>query len=264
MSRLVFGFFLAWIAGGERALAAAGEDDWRLRARAGAAEAWRLDPANAARIATIGPVVTRNGALRFTARELRSPSAAPLLIERLLGGAGTSAERAALAAALPLTRGDWAEAVAEMLATEADPGVRAQLAGALEQAPSPDDSADAALGLKRAAADPDAAVRAAAMRAIGGRADGAALGSVVVRGFADPDASVRAFAARAAGYLGLAEAWGPVSGLLVDDVAEVRLRAVAALERLDPAAAASLPALAALRTDADVRVARAATRVVDR
>lgn len=233
---------------------------WRLRARAGAALQWRRDPTFAAAVATAAPLTTRNGAIRFTDRSLRVPDAAPLLVERLTASDTPSEERAALVEALRLSGGDWSEAVAGQLAVEPDAAVREQLAGALEHA-----EADIALmGLTAAAADPDGGVRAAALRAIGDRADGARYEALLLSALGDPDPDPRAFAARAAGWLGLSSAWKALVALLADPDADVRLRAVASLERLDADGAAALPGLQALTRDPDARVARAAQRVLGR
>lgn len=234
--------------------------DWRLRASAGAAVQRRRDPVFAQAVMTTPPLTTRNGVLRFTDPRLRTPDAAPLLIERLTAPNTPALQRAALVDALRLSGGDWSEAVAGQLLVETDPLVRQQLAGALEHA-----EADVAFaGLTRAVTDPHAAVRAAALRAIGAREDGAVFTSQVLVALGDPDPEARAFAARAAGWLGLADAWTGLVPLLADLDAEVRLKAVAALERLDMALAAALPGLQRLRQDPDPRVARAAERVLGR
>ncbi|MDP2307011.1 MAG: HEAT repeat domain-containing protein [Pseudomonadota bacterium] len=237
---------------------------WRLRARAAAALEWRQDPTFADAVATCAPLTTRNGAIRFTDRRLRAPEAAPLLVERLVSSETPSAERAALVDALRLSGGDWSEAVAGLLAVESDPAVREQLAGALEHA-----EADVArAGLALAASDTAGSVRAAALRAIGAREDGGSYAAVVFAALGDTDPAVRAYAARAAGWLGLTGAWSAVVSLLADSDADVRLRAVAALERLGAEEAAALPGLRALTQDPtrdpDPRVARAALRVIGR
>jgi len=233
---------------------------WRVRARAAAALVWRTDAPLAEAITTLPPVRTRTGAARFTDGRLRGAAATPLLVERLLSGAGTSGERAALVEALRLSEGTWSDAVPALLATEADAAVREQLAGALRYA----DAEHAAAGLPLAAKDASAAVRAAAMRAVGSREDGAAYAALALAGLSDPDADVRAHAARSVGWLGLSAGWDGVAALLSDPDAEVRLKAVAALERLDPAAAAALPAMRARVSDPDARVARAAERALGR
>lgn len=233
---------------------------WRLRARAGAALAWRQDPTFAATVTTVAPLTTRNGAIRFTDRRLRAPEAAPLLVERLTASDTPSAERAALVEALRLSGGDWSEAVLGLLAVEPDAAVREQLAAALEHA-----EADVAReGLTLALSDTAGAVRAAALRAIGERSDGADYAGSVLAALGDTDAEARACAARAAGWLGLSGAWDALVPMLADPDADVRLKAVAALERLDGGRAAALPGLRALTRDPDARVARAAERVLGR
>ncbi len=232
---------------------------WRVRARAAAALQWRQDPALASLVSTVSPQPTRSGTPRFVERGLRDPDAAGLLVERLLARTDAPSHREALVEALRLSGGDWSEAVAGMLATEPDAGVRAQLAATLRDA-----DADAAhAGLAVAAADADPGVRAAAMRALAGRSDGAEHAALVIDALRDGDAGVRAYAARAAGWLGLPAAWDGVVGLLADTDADVRLQALGALGRLDAARAAALPAVARLADDPDARVARAAARLRD-
>lgn len=233
---------------------------WRVRARAAAAVQWRVDPALAAHVSTVASVPTRSGTPRFTDRALRDPDVAGLLVERLVAGGDAPAVREALVEALRHTDGDWADAAAGLLATERDAGVRAQLAATLRDA-----EADAAIpGLALAARDADARVRAAAMRAIGGRKDGAALLGSVLAATTDTDAAVRAAAVRAVGWLGLSEGWSGLVARLGDADADVRLQAVGALERLDADRAAALPELARLGSDPDGRVARAVERVLGR
>jgi hypothetical protein len=233
---------------------------WRLRARAGAALVWRRDAPLAEAITTLAPVSTRTGAARFTDARVRSAAATPLLLERLLSGVGTSGDRAAIVEAVRFSEGHWSDAVAGLVAAERDPAVREQLVGALRHA----DSEDAAAALPLAAKDTSPAVRAAAMRAIGSREDGATYAPLALTALTDVDPDVRAHAARAVGWLGLSAGWDDVVALLADPDAEVRLKAVAALERLDPAAAAALPAMRARLTDPDARVARAAERLLGR
>ncbi|MDP2314318.1 MAG: HEAT repeat domain-containing protein [Pseudomonadota bacterium] len=240
--------------------ALADDAGWRLRARAASALTWRRDPAFAEGVALLAPATTRNGAVRFTDRRLRAPEAAPLLVERLLSGTGASAERAALVEALRLSGGDWSEAAAGLYATETDAAVRAQLVSALQDA----EAAVAEPTLTRALADADAGVRAATVRAIGARNDGAGYASAVYASLDDKDPDVRAYAARAVGWLGLTDGWDGVVALLSDPSAEVRLKAVAALERLDAGRAATLPELEALAADPDARVARAVARLLGR
>jgi HEAT repeat protein len=232
------------------------DPDWRVRARVAAALTWREDLATAEKIDTVAPITTRTGAIRYTDRALATPAAAPLLIERALA-AQDPVDRAALAAALPQTGGDWSDAVAGMLADEPAAVVRVQLAEALREATP----AAAWTGLALAAVDPAAEVRAAAWRAMANRADASEHGGLVLSGLSDRDSNVRALAIRAAGWLRLSDAWTPIVALLSDADADVRLQALRALERLDAGRARVLPEVVRLRGDTDPRVARAATHL---
>lgn len=231
--------------------------DWRSDLQAAAAESWRDHPVEAAAAADATPITTRNGMPRFVGEDVWNPIATPILLERAFDPSEPLDLRVALIEAAVRSDGDWSEAVVGQLAVEREASLRRMLAEVLREA----EAGPAAEGLNLASRDADAAVRAAAMRAIGGRADGAALADAVLRGLGDADADVRKEAARSAGWLRLDQGWDGLVPLLADADADVRLNAVRALERLDTARLRTLPALAPLRADLDPRVARAAASI---
>lgn len=228
--------------------------DWRSALDASASAAWREHPVEARAASEAEPIRTRTGQPRFVGEEVWNPLATPVLLERLIEGDEDSAVRVALVEAAVRSGGEWSEVVVGQLQVEADPTVRRMLAEVLRDA----DAGPAAEGLRRAAQDPDADVRAAAMRAVSGRPDGIRYEGLVQAGLSDPHADVRQHAARAAGWLRLAQSWDALEALLSDESDEVRLNALRALERLDAPRLRALPALQDLRQDRDVRVARAA------
>jgi HEAT repeat protein len=233
--------------------ALAGAADWRLRQQAAVALGWRTHAALYAELDAAEPMTTRIGSLRFTGDWRGQPEAAPVMLDRLLHDGDNSMLRAALVESLVNTGGDWAEAVAALMPAEPDAGVREAMAGALRDG----EGAAALPALEAALSDAAPAVRAEAARSIGWRPDGAALADGLTAALSDGDADVRAAAARSLGVLGVEGAAGALEGLLDD----ARLNALRAIERVDPAAAAALPQLDALRSDADGRVARLAAKL---
>ncbi len=252
--RLLWTLALAFSLSGVGAASAA---DWRAELDARTELAWSQHPNEAKAAAEAEPILTRNGMPRFVGEEVWNPHATPVLLSRALDPAEPQALRVALIEAAVKSGGEWSAVVAGQLAVEQDVAVRRMLAEVLREA----EPADAARGLRLAVRDPSAEVRAAAQRAIGGRPDGATLSALVLDALDDPSALVRAEAARSAGWLHLDAGWDGLAGLLADEDAEVRLRALRALERLDAPRLAALPALSTLRQDLDPRVARAAGQI---
>lgn len=233
--------------------ASSGVKGWREALAADAAAAAAADPALAAVIAQVEPVRTRTGVPRLIDARLDTPLATPLLLERALDERDPGLRRA-LVEAGARADGDWSAPVAGLLLEDADPAVRALAAELLDDA----DPSAAAASLPHGASDADPAVRAAAMRAIGGRPDGAAYAEALATGLVDPDAEVRQYAARSAGWLDLGQLYGQVAPLLSDTDADVRLSALHAAARLAPSRVVAEPALGRLLADPDPRVARAA------
>jgi HEAT repeats len=204
------------------------------------------------------PQMTRAGWVRFTDPAINNPEAAAILLERLIAGDDAPDVRAALAEAIGRTRGDYAVAVSELLASEADPRVREMLIGTLgRQTQSPAALVGLASGLQDGVVD----VRAAAARTIATRSDGDELGDELIGLLADVEPLVRSDAARTLGVLQLARAKQPLVELLADANADVRLDALRAVHRIDPQYAVALPVLTQLEQDADARVQKLATKI---
>tara|TARA_B100001250_G_scaffold55591_1_gene42971 strand:+ start:79 stop:630 length:552 start_codon:yes stop_codon:yes gene_type:complete len=180
-----------------------------------------------------------------------------MILERLTQADESAETRTALVAALSHTKGDWTQALSSILVTEVDAQVREVMADILRHG----EAAHAWTGLELAATDTDARVRAAAIRSIGSREDGAQGAELVIHALSDPDPQVRAEASRASGVLILADAWGAVHGLLTDSDPGVRLHALRALSRIDAERAKQMSELSTLRGDADSKVSRLAERI---
>jgi HEAT repeat protein len=206
----------------------------------------------------LSPQKTRAGWVRFTDPVIHSPEAADILLERLTAAGDAPDVRAAIAEAIGSTGGDYAVAVSQLLATEADPRVREMLVGTLGRQVK---TSDALVGLGTALQDSSPAVRAASARTLAERSDGAQLGDALIGLLADAEPSVRGDAARALGILQVTAAVQPIANLLADANADVRLDALRAVERIDLQAARSLPVLAQLEQDEDERVKRLATKI---
>lgn len=227
--------------------------DWRVRQQAAAIAAWQSDPELAERAWGVQPLETRAGFLRFSDPALRDSGMAPVLVERLLTLGEPEGVRMALVDLLPRAGGDWSSALSAAYPTEDQPGVRMLMVETARRA-APDDARElVTLG----ASDSAQTVRAAAMR-LAPRLDDSTLADLVLAGLSDTAPQVRADAARSAGWMALDGARQPLSGLLSDADSDVRLSALRALEKLDPAALRAHPQLSALQADADPRVARAA------
>jgi hypothetical protein len=201
------------------------------------------------------PTKTRAGFLRFTDPAIEQPEAAPILLARLSSGRDTPEVRAALAEAIGRTGADYAAEVSTLLASEADPRVRELLVGTLGRTA---DTSAAHPGLMVGLQDGEPAVRTAALRSIARRSDGASFANALLTALADADAKVRAEAAQTVGVVRLSDAVAPVTALLTDADADVRLHALRAIQRIDPIAAASLGSLDVLAHDEDSRVSRLA------
>jgi hypothetical protein len=238
----------------DRALA---DSRWEVRLQAELVQIWRADPERAALCWESDPGLTRKGTPRFAGEIWRGPDSAPLLLERLVQADESAELRGALVGALSHTDGDWTQAISSLFELEADASVREVMADVLRHG----EASFAWTGLSQAAADPDAAVRAAAMRSIGSRDDGIQGAALLSSAMSDSDATVQAMAARSSGILQISDAWDPIRALLDHSDASVRLNALRALSRIDADRAAQLTELARLRTDKDSKVQRLAERI---
>ncbi len=224
-------------------LAAAGALPPAIDAVDRAAEAvladWRQDPAGAAAAWSAAPRTTRAGTLRLPV-EAGAPHGAVHLARALWSPEEPAVRAAALAAAARLVPG-WAEVAPTLLLLEDDVELRRVTVDLLVDAPA----ALAAPALRAAIEDRAPAVRAAAMRALGGHEAGLAP-ALLLRGITDNDALVREAALRSAGWVGLRAAAPDARAALTAAEPAVRLAGAQALRRLDPAAfAAAQPTLAA-------------------
>mgnify|MGYP002639828874 CR=1 FL=1 len=227
--------------------------DWRVRQQAAVVHGWRATPELYADWAERPAARTRAGVLRFRGPELADTRLAPLFLERLLEQPGGDMQQA-LIEVLPRTGGDWAEAFVGLMQTEPDVRVRAVLAASMSDAPK----GPALEGMRLGLADSSAQVRGEAARAAGWSEHGDQLIAELIRALGDSDAYVRAMAARSLGTKRAASAFDALAPLLRDSDAEVRLRALRSMARIDADALALRPELADLAQDADERVARAA------
>ncbi len=206
------------------------------------------------------PQRTRSGFLRFVGPAFQSPSATPVLLHRYTTSGEAPAVRAAVVAALARTGGDYTGPLTELMADEPEALVRVGMVAALQRADGPE--ALAALALALDDGDPD--VRVTAAFSIGRRADGGDLAQALTKHLGDSDARVQAAAARALGFVKADGATGALSELLTHRDAGVRLRALQAIDRIDPQALSELGTLEALTTDADEKVAHAAQKIAGR
>ena len=235
----------------------AGHPDWRVRTQASIVLLWRADPDLFETIWTAQTYRGRRGRiLRFAEPAMELPAATPAILERLLRTDEPAKVRVALVKLL-VRDGQASEHMVGLLGAIDDPEVRLHVVHGFRQT-----SLDqAALGLSLALQDIDPRVRAEAARSAGWRPDGAVLADALLQALEDPEDEPRAMAARALGWLAIEAAVEPLSALVADEAAEVRLHALRSLDRIDADVALRLPALDALTRDPDSKVARVAKRI---
>ncbi|MBV1861212.1 MAG: HEAT repeat domain-containing protein [Nannocystaceae bacterium] len=232
--------------------------DWRLSVDDAVARLRAQEPQLAEALYAMGPRTTRAGTARFTGPLVRRPIAAAVFLDRLTAGGDVSSEvRAALVEALPRTTGPFGPAVIALLAQESDARVRVAMVASLRTADAPSALAGLELGLH----DSDAAVRMAAARTATRRTDGAELEAPLLAAAADSDADVKAEAIRSLGVLKIEAAKDLIEAELKADDAALRLSAVRALVRIDPAFAKSR--VRSLVADEDPRVAKSARQALE-
>ena len=231
--------------------------DWRVRTQASIVLLWRVDADLAETVWRAPTYRGRRGRIvRFAEPELDRVEAGPALIERLLRTDEPTPVRVALVKKL-ITIGLADEHLVGLMGAVDDPGARLHVASGLRYAAQQ----EALLGLTLALGDRDAAVRAEAASTVAWREDGALLSDALIETLDDPDDQTRAMAARSLGWLGIEAGAGPLTALLTDASAEVRLHALRSLGRIDSEAARRLPGLDALTRDVDPKVARVARRI---
>jgi len=201
---------------------------------------------------------TRSGRLVYTDKRLRDPRAAPVLLHRLLSGNEKPAIRRALAEALPMTHGDWEEAIPHMLKVEADPKVRLALVRCIRHSKSPYDLQ----GLRAGLSDEQPKVQIAALETAGYVANGKMLVGELLSATFDEQWERRAAAVRSLGNLRETRAWRTLVRSLSDSKPEVRLQALISLEKIDAQQAAALPEVRKLARDSSLRVAKRARVVI--
>ncbi|HVK88968.1 MAG TPA: HEAT repeat domain-containing protein [Kofleriaceae bacterium] len=234
--------------------------DWRARIAADASELRSSAPAHYAELRGAAPQTTRAHTLRFTTELIRDPRAASVFLERLAEGSDSAEVRAALVEALPRTGGIYADAVAELIVNERDAAVRTAYVFTMRRAP-----ADLAIAvLARGLADDDTSVRAESARSAAAHTDGARLAGELRAALSASDPQLRVEAARALGILRVTGAQPELSVRLSDASADVRLEALRALDRIAPGSLTGRPALEALASDPDPRVARLAASLAGR
>ena len=232
--------------------------DWRVSVDEAVAQLRTRDPKLADALYAMEPRSTRAGTARFTGPLVRNPIAAAVFLDRLTTQDGASAEvRAALAEALPRTTGPFGAAVIALLAEESEASVRVAMVASLRTA----DAASALAGLELGLSDTDATVRLTAARTTARRTDGVQLETPLLAAAADADLSVKTEAMRTLGVLRIEAAKPLIAAELTAADADMRLAAVRALTRIDPADAASR--VGSLTADADPRVAKAARKALE-
>jgi len=203
--------------------------DWRAWAEAESQRIAREDPATFEALSAMVPVETRGGKLRLLTPVLRRPGATQVVLARLHRRSDPAPLRRALVEVIPITGGPYGEAIEDLLAEEPAPSVRAELASLLERAPV-DVTAKA---VRRALADEDGEVRAAALFSVAARTDGASYTDAVVTCLSSPMIEVREAAIHAASTLRLAAAKPALASLVITRDA-LRSDALLALHRVDP------------------------------
>lgn len=232
--------------------ASAGE--WRERQADALARGWEEHPDLYSTWSEAEPRTSRPGMLVFQGEGVDDPRLLPLYLQRLFEGDEPPEVRRALVDLLPRCGGDWEAPVLELIATDADPGVRAMAVSTLRRATDP----VAEQGLSLALADEVPWVRAEGARVAGWHPVGARLAAELAVALTDPDAEVREAAAVSVGWHGQTSALPSVARLLSDPEPGVRLAAVRALERLDPDGVGGR--VVGLADDPDPRVRRAVAR----
>lgn len=234
----------------------ASPSQWRDRVKTDVATLAASSPERLAELTRLAPTKTRAGYVRFTSDAIHDPRAASVFLQRLSRGGEPEGVRAALVEALPRTGGVYADAAVELFAAEASASVRAAYVHVARRAPE----THAIALMSRGLADRDAEVQAEAARSAASHPAGKRLAPELRAALASTSPEVRAETARTLGILKIAEARGELVARLSDSAADVRLEALRAIDRIEPAYVHSLP-LATLAKDDDPRVVALVTRL---
>lgn len=229
--------------------------DWRVRLQASAIQAWQTMPDLAEQAWLLEPLTTRAGHPRFSAPDLRDSGVSAVILERLLTTSEPEPVRMALVELLPRVGGDWAEVLVSAYAEEPQPGVRTAMVEVAGRA----DPAAARQLVALGADDAAPPARAAAMRAAPRVSEGPELEMLILDGLTDRAPTVRSAAARSASWVALPAAAPVLAEMLSDADADVRLYALRALRKFDPARLAPAD-LDSLAQDPDPRIIREAQR----
>jgi hypothetical protein len=214
----------------------------------------RMDqPEVAVRVDEMRPLKNRAGQWFFPGRDLTTPAAQVLIQDRLLDAADIPGVRVALAYAL-----DEEHRLPWSVISEQTAVVRVALLHGYKKV----ETSDSTAVLNRAMQDDAAEVRAEAVRLAGYQADIGVLETRLMNGLQDADLNVRMLSARTLGWHEVREAFAPVSVLLNDPSADVRVAAVRALGKLDPVQAKSMVEIQRFAEGDHPGLQRAAKRVM--
>ncbi len=234
------------------------DDDWTVSLTAQALRAWKAQPAEAEATWSAPPAKRRDGALVF-----RGEGLPEVIGERLQHGAEPVATRRALVDWLRRSTATWPTWADGAYAAEVDAQVRAAWIDAARYLGSPsrlDRGADGRGVVMQGFDDPEASVRAQAAR-VAAYLDAPQLVAKLAAATRDPSDEVAGLAARSLGVLRAGGVYEEVAAVLGRQDPRARLWTVRALQRLDGTRARSDARIAALKSDPDERVARAAADV---
>jgi hypothetical protein len=200
------------------------------------------------------PRVTRSRALRFIDGRLYHPRATSVLLYRLINEEADAQVREALVEAISHSKGEYADAMLDLITREPEPRVRARMVAALRFADEPSTLQGLQLGLK----DDSAVVRAAVARTIGKLDKTPQLVNLLMTNLKDKDPAVQIAAIQSARIFKLTEAKDTLETLLGSTHPTVRLESLYAISHLAPEVLERVPKL---EQDPDQKVSEAAVRL---
>jgi HEAT repeat protein len=200
------------------------------------------------------PRVTRSRSLKFIDGRLSHPRATSVLLYRLINEESDAQIREALVEAISHSKGEYADAMLDLITREPEPRVRARMVAALRHA----DESSVLRGLQLGFKDNSAVVRAATARTIGKLEKTPQLTNLLMTHLADKDPSVQIAAIQSARIYKLTEAKGDLETLLSSTHPSVRLESLYAIGQLAPEVLQRVPKL---EQDPDQKVSEAAIRL---